>query len=246
MGRLRFSDDPDGYSDAYGMWTMTDGKLFPMLQWKHGKGFRSADFSMPGDVSFQKVDTYISIALTASASYNADKLLLWLDWAGTPTDLAYSLHANNGGNPADASLKSGTLAVGSATRYGPTELDWTTTQALTASTVYHLKIYNAGSANNYWKVAVDADGAGSKTSADGTTSWTAAAYSMYYRVVDADIKRQLVPFKFAGSLYAVSINDDFSTSVLYINGDRFKATGSTSTSVTNDSSGVSTSWTNDQ
>lgn len=245
MGKLRFEDDPNGYWDAYAMWTMTDGKLFPMPQWYWAKGYRSADYSMPGDVTYEKVSTYISIAFTASASYNADKMLLWLDWNGVPTDLTYRLCANSGGNP-DTVLKSGTIAVTSATRYGPTEIDWATTQALTASTVYHLVIYNAGSANNYWRIATDADGAGSKTSADGSTNWTAATYSMYYRVVDADTKRRFIPFWFRGCQYFVTQNSSSSASTLYIVGDRFKATSATGTTVVNTSSGVSTGWTNDQ
>jgi len=245
MSRLRYEDDPMGYWDAYAMWTMTDGKLFPMPQWFWSKGFRSADYSMPGDVTYQKVDTYISIKFTASASYSADKMLLWLDWEGTPTTLAYALMSDTAGSP-NAVLKSGTLAYTSATKTGPTEIDWTTTQALVSGTAYHIRIYNAGSANDYWKVATDADGAGSKTSADGSTNWTAAAYSMYYRVTDAETKRQFVDFTFKDATYAVTINDDVSASTLYINGDRFKATSATATSVTDTSSGVSTGWTADQ
>ena len=68
LGKLRYQDDPMGYWDSYAMWGMTEGKLFPMPQWEWGKGFRDADFSMPGDVSYQKVDTYISISFTALAT----------------------------------------------------------------------------------------------------------------------------------------------------------------------------------
>lgn len=245
LGRLRFKDDPNGYWDSYAMWTMTEGKLFPMPMWRYAKGYRSADFSFHGDTDYQKVDTYISISFTASASYNADKVLLWLDWSGSPSALTYQLRSDSGGDP-DANLKTGTLAVGSATRYGPTELDWSGTQALTSGTTYHLVIYHAGGANDYWKVGVDADGAGSKTSADGSSSWTAAAYSLYYRVVDADTKRQWMGFDFKGAKYAVSVKDNGANSTLYINGDRGKASAGTSTTLTDSASGITAGWTNDQ
>src|SRR3990167_6600080 len=244
QGRLRYEDDPNGYYDAYACWTMTDGKLFPMLQWKWGKGFRSADYSMPGDADYQVIDRYISIAFTASASYNLKQVLLWLDWEGSPGTLAYSLHDNNAGVPG-TSLKSGTIATTAATRYGPTVLSFSSVQAVTASTIYHIKIYQAGTADHHWKVAVDVDGAGSKTSTNDT-DWSAAAYSLYYRVADTDTKRQLKLFDFREATYAVSINDDVTASVLYINGDRFKATSATSASVTDTSSGVSTGWATDQ
>ena len=245
MSRLRYEDDPMGYWDAASMWTMTDGKLFPMPQWKWAKGFRSADYNMPGDVTYQKVDTYISVAFAASASYNSDKMLLWLDWEGVPTDLTYRICSDTAGSPGTV-LKSGTIAVTSATRTGPTEIDWTTTQALTSGTTYHLVIYNAGSANDYWKVATDADGAGSKTSADGSTNWTAAAYSMYYRVTDADTHREWKFFFFNRCQYAVSINDDGTSSVLYMNGDRFAPTSAGASTVTDTSSGISTGWATNQ
>src|SRR3990167_8659962 len=244
QGRLRYEDDPNGYYDAYACWTMTDGKLFPMLQWKWGKGFRSADYSMPGDADYQVIDRYISIAFTASASYNLKQVLLWLDWEGSPGTLAYSLHDNNAGVPG-TSLKSGTIATTAATRYGPTVLSFSSVQAVTASTIYHIKIYQAGTADHHWKVAVDVDGAGSKTSTNDT-DWSAAAYSLYYRATDTDTKRQLRLFDFKEATYAVSINDDATASTLYINGDRFKATSATSTTVVDTSSGVSTGWTADQ
>jgi len=244
LGRLRFQDDPMGYWDAYSMWTMTDGKLFPMPQWSWGSGYRDADFSMPGDGEYQKIDTYIEIGFTAGASYNADKALLWLDWVGAPGALSYALMSDSGGDP-DSVLKSGTIATTAATRYGPTELDWSGTQALVASTDYHLRIYQAGDQNNYWSVLVDADGAGSQTSADGATGWTAAAYSLYYRVVDADVKREWLGFRFKGATYAVSINDAATNSVLMINGDRGKATSATSTTLTETAAGVAGGWTAD-
>lgn len=245
LGHLRFQDDPMGYWDAYSMWTMTDGKLFPMPQWKYGSGYRNADFSFPGDAEYIKVDTYIEIGFVAGANYSADKVLLWLDWVGAPGTLAYALMSDSAGDP-DSVLKSGTLATSAATRYGPTEIDWATTQALTSGTTYHLRIYNAGSANNYWRVLVDIDGAGSQTSANGSSAWTAAAYSLYYRVVDADTKRKWLGFTFKSATYAVSLNDNSTASALYINGDRGKATSASSTTITETAAGVSGGWTADE
>ena len=99
--RLRYTDDPTGYYDSYAMWTMTDGKMFPTPQWKWGSGFRSADTHMPGNVTLQSLyeATYIDVKFTASASYNADKALLWLDWEGAPGTLTLSVCNDSTGDP---------------------------------------------------------------------------------------------------------------------------------------------------
>lgn len=247
MGRLRYQDDPQGYHDSYAMWTMTDGKLMPTPQWKFGSGYRSCDSHMPGDVKLQSLKdaVYISVSFVASASYAADKALLWLDWEGAPGTLTLSLCPDDGGDPDLASaLKTATLTVSGATRYGPNELDWMTTESLTATTTYHLVVTAADqNAANYWRVGVDVSGANSKTSADGS-DWAAAGYTMYYRVVDADTKRQFYFFALYGATYAVSRNDDGSASKLYVNGDRgWITTGGASTTFSDSNSGVSAAWT---
>src|SRR3990172_6862607 len=249
-GRLRYQDDPQGYSDSYGFWTMTDGKMMPAPQWKYGSGYRSCDSLMPGDVKLQSLydATCISVAFVASATYNADKALLWLDWEGVPGTLTLSLCPDSAGSPNLAgALKTATMTVSGATRYGPNELDWTTTQALSASTTYHL-VLNAGDQNarNYWRVAVDVTGVASKTSTNGTV-WNAAAYTMYYRVVDADISRQWFFISMYGATYAISKNDDESAALFYINGDRGRVTtGGSGTTFSDSSSGVSSGWTTNE
>lgn len=245
MGRSRYQDDPQGFYDAYAMWTMTDGKMMPMPQWKYGSGYRNADSLMPGDVKFENLfdATYISVKFSASASYNADKALFWLDWNGTPGTLTVKLCPDSAGDPDYAgALKSAAMTVSGATRYGPNEFDWTSTQALVSGTDYHLVFEAAGqSGQNYWRIATDIIGSASKTSADAST-WASASYSAYYRVVDADIRRQFYFFNMFGSDYAVSSNDDESASKLFINGDRGITTGATSTTLSDTSSGVSTGW----
>lgn len=243
MGKNRFDDDPNGFFDSYGMWTNTEGKLFPMPQWFYGKGFRDADFSMPGEVEYRKVDQYISIKFTAGQTYNAARIMLWLDWVGSPSTLAWGLYNDNAGDPGTV-IESGTLAIADATREGPSRLTMASTHALTSGVDYHVKIYHAGG-ENYWRVATDADGAGSLVSSDDS-AWSAAVYSMYYRVEDSTIRRQWKLFEFKESLYAVSIRESGANSELLINGDRFKATSSTGTTVSDTSSGVATSWVTDQ
>jgi len=255
-GRLRYQDDPNGYFDSQSLWTMTDGKLFPVPQWRFVKGIRNCDSSLPGSLTWQRLlgtQLYISISWAASASYSADKAYLWIRRVGNPGTLTVKLHSDTAGSPGTV-LQTVTKAytdVGDSADGNPPSqfviFDWTGTESLTASTTYHLSVFGATTDNdgNHWEVGVGS-GSSSKVSADGST-WAAAAFSMYYRVTDADTARQWFPFVLEAAQYITSKNDDASVaSKIFINGDRFKATTATSTVLTDTSSGVSTGWTADR
>jgi len=244
MGRDRFEDDPNGFFDSYAMWINTEGKLMPMPQWFYGSGYRDEDTLFPGDVSYRKINKYLSVKFTAGQTYDAKRIMLWLDWEGKPSTLTWGLYNDSAGDPGTV-IETGTISTTNATREGPTRLTMSSAHTLTSGVDYHVKIYHAGGTSNYWRVATDADGAGSKKSTDDST-WTATTWTMYYRVEDANIRREWKIFEFKECMYAVSIRESGANSELLINGDRFKATSSTSTTVSNTSSGVATSWTTDQ
>lgn len=255
-GRLRYQDDPNGYFDSQSMWTMTDGKLFPVPQWKFAQGIRSCDSSLPGSVSWQPLlgtQLYISRTFTASASYSADKAYLWVKRSGNPGTLTLKLHSDTAGSPGTvlATVTKAYTDLGAAGDSNPPSafvvFDWSSTVSLTASTVYHISVYGATTDNNgnHWEVGVGS-GSSSKYSSAGS-SWTTAAFSMYYRVTDVDISRQWFPFTLEAAQYMVSKNDDaLVASKIFINGDRFKCTAATSNALTDSSSGVSTGWTTDR
>lgn len=259
-GRLRYQDDPSGLFDISSVWSMTEGKLFPVPQWRFVRGIRSADTDLPDrstGLTWKALlgsSIYISRSFTASASYSADKAYLWVRRIGTPGTLTLKLHSNSSGDPS-TTLKTVTKAstdVGDANDPTPPsvylEFDWTTTESLTASTVYHLTVQGASTDNeaNHWEVGIDSSGSASQVSTDGS-NWDAGNFSMFFRVTDADTNRTWSPFYLDTALYIVSILDDKSaTSQIFINGDRFKATGATSTTLTDTSSGVSTGWTTDE
>jgi hypothetical protein len=63
---------------------------------------------------------------------------------------------------------------------------------------------------------------------------------MFYRITDADTKRQWKFFALHGGLYAVSVNDSGAASVLKINGARGTATAGTSTTLTDTNQSMTT------
>jgi hypothetical protein len=249
MGRRRYEDDPTGFFDSDYMWTTTEGQIFPSLQWRFATSLRSADTSLPGgsvnlawwklygNTPASRIARYLSIAFVASASYNADKGYLWIRRRGTPGTLTFELCADHAtpGKPGTV-LKTVTKTTSDITDTVSVYqlFDWTTTQALVATTTYHIKIYGASSdtAADHWEILGNSDGTSSKYSTDDST-WTASTISMFYRVTDADISRQWKFFTLEGAQYAVSVNDDGTTSLLKANGTRGTATAGTSTTLTN-------------
>ena len=240
-GLENLSDNAEAFWDSLNAWTLTPGHVHQTLQWHHGRGLRNEDMYMPtraaGNVQFQPLlgtTLYIANSFSASASYNADKGYLWIRRVGSPGTLTFRLMSNSGSSP-NTALKTVTKTVTDVTDYISLYqvFDWTTTEALTGSTTYWVSIHGASTDNkgSHWEVAVNPDTNSGKISSDGS-SWNDAAFALYWRVTDADTARRWYRFVLKEAMYIIDRKDDNSTaSVLYINGDRGKATSGTGTTL---------------
>lgn len=251
-GRINAAADPTGYYDANHVWGLQTGKLFAVPQIRHAKGLRNEDTFFPGDgadsavwkeLYAQGAARYVETAFVASATYNADYARLIIRRIGNPGTLTVEHCANSAGDPGTVN-KTVTLsasdiepdAIVSLThRY---KFNWTSTQAQTSGTTYHIKAYGASTDNqdNHWEILVDNETSGSQISTNGT-DWDAAGWKFYYRVCDADIQRRLRPFFFNGGWFVASVNDDGTDSKIYINGDIGTVSSATSTSLTKTGAG---------
>jgi hypothetical protein len=244
-GSENLSESPDAYWDGNNIWTLTEGHVHQTLQWYHARGLRNEEIYMPtrdaGDVKFQPLlgsSLYISNSFSASASYLADKGFLWIRRIGSPGTLTIRLMSNSGGNP-NAALQTVTKTVSDITDYVSVYqvFDWTGTESLSSSTTYHVSIHGASTddVDNHWEVGVNPDSNSGKISSDGS-SWSDAGFAMYYRIVSffaAHNARRWYRFVLKEAFYIIDRKDDNSTaSVLYINGDRGKATAGASTTLT--------------
>lgn len=242
-GRNRYDDDPTGFFDDYFLWSTTEEKLMPALQWRWGGNVRSCDSNWPGDnstLSWWKlygnspasdIARYLSVTFTASATYNADKAQLIIKKVGSPGNLTLELCANNGGSP--GTVHKTVVNTTGVLVSSPVTFDWTGTHGLTSAGVYHLKVYGAAtdSADNHWEVLTNASGSSSKYSTDDST-WTAAGVTLYYRITDADTARQWRYWFHEGCLHKVSQADAGGTPVLMRNGEIGVATAGSSTTLT--------------
>lgn len=253
-GVENLNDNAEGYWDGMNLWSLTQGHIHQTIQWHFAKGLRSADFNMPGDMNWYALvgsgtSKYLSMSWSSSG-FSASKAMLWIRRRGTPGTLTLRLHSDNAGSPGTV-LQTVTKTVSDVTDVVSIllEFDWTGTQALSASTTYHLSVYGASTDNkaNHWEIGGDDTGSTGKTSTDGNT-WSSANFDMYYRVTDEDIARRFYAFFIDGAFYLVDRKDDGTTaSQLYINGNRGKATAGSATTLTDTAWGVDAAdWTTDK
>lgn len=194
-GGERFSDDPTRYKDGKEVCTWIEGHAFPSLQWNISEGYRVAEQHLPGSVSWRGLfgsTRYIARHFTCSPAMTADKAYLWVRKIGTPGTLTFELRSDSTDNPG-AVLQTVTKAATDFTDV-ISELkvfDWTGTESLSNATKYWIVVYGASTDrdDSHWEVGVDVTGTDSKYSSAGS-SWTQAAFSMYYRITDADISRR--------------------------------------------------------
>lgn len=253
-GADNFSEASESFWDSENLWTLSANHLHQGLQWYHARGLRSEDMYMPtrsaGNVTFQPLlgdALYISSAFAASATYSADKAYLWVRRRGTPGNLTFRLHSDSGGDP-DTVLKTVVKTTNDITDYISIYevFDWTGTESLTSGTTYHVSVYGASTddIDSHWEIGVNASTEGSKQSSDDST-WSNASFSMYYRVTDADTNRTWFRFYLSDAFYIVDKKDSGAASVMYINGDRGKATsGTASTLVDSVKSWTANRWRN--
>lgn len=245
---------PNAYNfyDSMNMWTTTPNKLHPspLLRWY--SGMRDAETNMPvAGSSLQWIPLYagsgsdpyrryLDVSFIASATSNRERCFLIFRRRGTPKDnlLTVEWCTDSGGNPNTVS-KTVTKTITNfpdITSYYM-EFKPSSVLAVTSTTVYHIKVYGGANDNpeNCWEVLCQADAAG-KNSSDNS-SWTATAYSPFYRITDADINQRVFTFPFDGAWYAVTSRVDRAASKLYIFGNRGKATAGASTTLTDTGAG---------
>lgn len=255
----KFSPNQNGYMDGMNLWSTTPGKAHATQLFRWAKGLRDAVFNMPNanGVTWKPLvgtTRYLDVTFVPDASFTAAKLILLIrrrvpaGTVGVPGTLTAEICSNSGGFPSTV-LETATVTSSDITDVVSEYYTWTISEALTASTTYHLKVYGASTDKDgaCWEIAVDPSAAGLRSSVN--TSWSsnavATTYSPYYRITDADTRRYFKQFVWDDALYAVAIHENLSTaSKLYINGVRGRATSGSTTTITDTGHGTygATAW----
>ncbi len=239
------------FYDSMNAWTLTPGKLMPGPQYRLAQGLRTSLQHLPGDLSWKGLfgsQRFISVVFTVGpASFAAKWARIWLRRVGSPGALSLLIHSDNSGAPGAALLNAGeSLSLADipdvVSQFHSFDLS-AMGGSLSASTTYHLVLNGAAGDNaaNHWEIGVDVNGAGGHSAADGN-NWSAAPFSPYYRLEDADLARSFTFFHLGGSLYAVDRRANGNPSHVYINGDHGVVTSGGAQSLTD----THRSWTSDQ
>lgn len=214
-GNEDFVNDNTRFFDSKNAWTMQENRVFPALQWKFSGGYRSQDMNQPGSVLWRPLygdKAYLSTSFVASATYSADKAYIWVKKTGIPGPITLELRTDNAGTPSATVLKS---IIVTETAADPTvrilKFDWTTTQALTATTTYHIVVYGSSGTHNtanHWQIGCDATLTGTYRYGTNGSSWTAGTGALYYRVTDADKNRTWKGIQIGTTFYLVDNKND--------------------------------------
>ena len=236
--------DRSRYADSKRAITRHGGTVMVGPQETWTTGYRQSELYMPGKltwVSLLSANRYIAYKVTATATGNRYSVSLWIRRRGTPTStLTVELCSDTAGNPGTV-LKTVTATTANITDTVSQlyRFLFSSVQAVTATTAYHIKVYTstADSATNYWEVGTDAADTNNltKASSDGS-SWNAAAYDLYFRMVDDTDSLGALFFNYKGQVYFVTRPSGSDAPKLYINGDRGVATGAQTTTTLKDTS----------
>jgi hypothetical protein len=256
MGRGQeiFIPNSYGFKESKDAWTTTPRKAHATIKPRWAKGIRSFAMNMPDSVTFKPLTgstRALSVSFSDSAGFTASFCVLIIrkmvkaGVTGLPGTLTVEWTTNSGSDP-NTVLKTVTLSASEVDDVDSRYIIFTpsSTQALSAATTYHIKVYGASTDNKdaHWEVACDTSAAGRSQSdpAGAAGTWSATTYSPAFRICDAEIDREWFKFHFDGVLYAVSKNVDATASKLYLNGLRGKATSATSTTLTDSGQSLTT------
>jgi hypothetical protein len=227
------SSDRSRFADSKRLITRHPGTVMIGAQETYTTGYRQAEKYMPGNLTWKSLLTtnrYIAYSFSASASGNRGSIYLWVRRRGTPTStLTVELCSNNAGNPGTV-LKTVNITTNNITDTISQlyEFNFSSVQAVVSGTVYWVKVYTftADTTTDYWEVGVDAAGGSALTkSSSNGSSWSAASYDLYFRIVDDTDLLGGFFFYYKSQVYFLTRPSGAAAPKLYFNGFRGTATG---------------------
>lgn len=223
-----YEDDVTRFADSCRANTGRAFKVFLNGRETYGTGVRSANTHLPGSMRMIALDgnqDRLAVRFQANASYTVDKIGLWVSVFGEPAGtLTVRLCADHAsGTKPGTVLQTKTITYADLATLSLSELFLfdITNNAVVSGTYYWVEVYATTSdvaAGTYWKVGVSDTAGTTYQSADGGTNWSASAYDLYYRVMDATAGLPGIMVKYMRALYFVTQPTDGSVSKIYKNG----------------------------
>ncbi len=232
MGQETYEDDTSRYRDGQRADTTRANELFNAGMERYCKNYQAADSFQPsaaGGIWHSLISSYRYIYhdWTATATYSADFVELWIAKVGTPGTLTVELRNTDhtGAVLKTATVTAATIGDVTAQLY---KFDWTSTQAIVSGSTYSFVIYGAATDTtaNHWELCCGTGFSGSSGSSGGTLWTTPINGAPYFRVTVADVSTHWSFIEYKKALYAVT-HPTTGNSFLWINGDRGAADDNT-------------------
>ena len=226
-GKEDYDDDITRFMDSKRANTM-NGKIILGPQETYTTS--TMEQHMPGSVSWHPLITgdanYIAKSSVASHSFSAGKIAIFVRRIGTPAaDLTIEICADDGGEPGSVIR---TIAIDTDDITDVVSEFFThefTAYAWTATTTYWIKVYSTGDADDHWEIGVEDATGTTEESDDSGSTWTTAAYDLYYRVTYAQQEYQQRLMSYQRSMFLVRW--DGSDVTMYVSGDKGVADANT-------------------
>lgn len=222
-GQQRFVKDATRYFDAKNTWTLSDSVIHPIPQFHYAIGANQNQSGIQPAKNYQwksVTGIYYATEFTPTATWDLDKVYVWVRKVGEPTTLGVAIYSATGNNPNAAVTELMSVSkddVGKTPTYH--KLTLVTPVTLTSGTKYFFVYFGSASNSpaNHWEVMTcefPHDYAPlSYTSADATT-WTATYNRLYFKVAETIAEDEYKFFLFKDEMYAVQIKTS-GTSKLY-------------------------------
>lgn len=227
---LDYERDSTKYFDAYRCRSGRENKAYAGPLEQYVSGLRSQDQTTPTHVRWVQAtesQRYLYKRFTASASYTAGIVWLWVRRKGQPGDLTIALYSDSSGE-VGALLASKTVAYTRLEDVLSEWLDESISQALTSGSAYWLVINAASTDNNdqHWKIACSPTVGATYQSTAFDSTPTATAFDLYYRLTEANTTNTCIPYEYKEQQYFV-ISGATGAPRLYMAGDRGTADANT-------------------
>jgi hypothetical protein len=245
--------DRSRYADGKRAITRHNQAVMIGPQETYSTGYRQAESHMPGSVTWVPLTgefRYLTYKATASATGNRGTIYIWVRRRGTPTGtLTVELCSDHAtpGKPGTV-LKTVTATTSNITDTVSQlyEFNFSSVQAVTATTVYWVKVYSsaADTATDRWEVATEDNvGDANGLQSSDNSSWASGFFKLYYRMVDDTDQLGGLFFNYKAQTYFVTRPSGAAAPKLFINGDRGVATGTHTTTTLQD---TSKTWTTNE
>jgi hypothetical protein len=238
--------DRSRYADGKRAITRHNQAVMIGPQETYSTGYRQAEAHMPGSVTWVNLvgeTRYSAYKVTASATGNRSAIYLWVRRRGTPAStltVEYCADHATPGKPGTV-LKTVTATTTNITDTVSVlyEFAFSSVQAVTATTVYWVKVYSSADdpTTDCWQIGTDQyDTSNFGLQSSNNSSWNLTLYDLYCRVVDDTDQLGGLFFAYKNQTYFVTRPSGAAAPKLFINGDRGVATGTHSTTTLQDTS----------